>query len=504
MISGQHFINGEWIANKDTFSVQFLDGTTHQFSKANAEHVNKAALAANEAFATYGYSSREMRSEFLNCIADEIEQISSELIDICHQETALPKARLEGETNRTTSQLRFFASHILSKEYLDIKHDEALLDRKPMARPEMFSLQRPIGPVGVFGASNFPLAFSVAGGDTASALAAGCPVIVKSHQSHPATSELVAQAIESAMKKSKVPLGTFSLIQGNDNELGTALVSHELVKAIGFTGGLKGGRALYNLCANRDEPIAFFGELGSVNPVFILPNTLKQNANQLASSWAQSLTMGVGQFCTNPGVVIMVKGDYADIFMQESKKLLSEVPAQTMLNKSIASSYKQAQQKMSCHKNANELLASDNSDNQEREVSPSLYATTAKEWVAKQELSEEAFGPLGVIVLANNISEMLEVAHSLTGQLTCTIHMEDSDIDLAHTLLPILEQKAGRILANGFPTGVEICDAMVHGGPYPASTNFGATAVGSMAIKRFLRLVCYQNLPHQILPTDLQ
>lgn len=501
MIKGKHLINGQWVDSTDRFNSTPAFGDSHSFAKGTIENVNEAVLAAEEAFLSYGYSSREVRAEFLNNIADEIEKIGPELTKIGSEESALPEARLEGERGRTTMQLRTFASHILSKEYLDIRHDKALPDRKPIPRPEMYLMQRPIGPIAVFGASNFPLAFSTAGGDTASALAAGCPVVVKSHSAHPGTSELVAQAIEAAIKKSGLHPGVFALIQGGNRSVGAALVTHGLIKAVGFTGSLTGGRALFDLCAQRDEPIPFFGELGSVNPMFFMKNSLDENAKELANSWAQSLTMGAGQFCTKPGISVVLKGESADEYIQECKNALSKVDPQTMLTDGIAKAYRQGQERISGYKGVQELLVS---TCKPRNASPLLYATSGEQWLSNELLGEEVFGPLGIIVVAKSFAEMLDIARSLKGQLTCTIHMNEHDTNDADKLLPILERKAGRILVNGFPTGVEVNDTMVHGGPYPASTNFGATSVGTMSIRRFLRPVCYQNIPANILPNDLK
>lgn len=361
-------------------------------------------------------------------------------------------------------------------------------------------MQRPIGPVAVFGASNFPLAFSTAGGDTASALAAGCPVVVKGHSAHPGTGEIIAEAIHAAIQKCDMPAGVFSLIQGGNREVGSALVQHPLIKAVGFTGSLAGGRALFDLCAARPEPIPFFGELGSVNPMFLFENAISNRGEALAKGWAGSLTMGAGQFCTNPGIAVLIKGEAAEKFVTTAKVALASVPAQTMLTDGIADAYRSGQKRIAESAGVREVLTT---SCDLRDATPYLYQTTAKEWLANEALAEEVFGPLGVIVIAEDQAEMLAIASSLEGQLTCTLHLDDADIDSAKRFMPILERKAGRVLANAFPTGVEVCDSMVHGGPYPASTNFGATSVGTMAIRRFLRPVCFQDIPTALLPQDL-
>ncbi len=497
---GKHLIAGEWVAGDATFKSAPAHGEAHDYAVGTPEHVDKAVQAAEEAFWSYGYSSRQERADFLNKIADEIEARAEAITQIGSQETGLPEARLQGERGRTTGQLRLFASHILKGDYLDIRHDEALPERKPLPRPDLRMIQRPIGPVAVFGASNFPLAFSTAGGDTASALAAGCPVVVKGHSSHPGTAEIVAEAIAAAIKACGIHPGVFSLIQGGRRNVGQALVQHPLIKAVGFTGSLVGGKALFDLCAQRAEPIPFFGELGSVNPMFLLPEALKARAAEIATGWAGSLTLGVGQFCTNPGIAIVIDGPDADAFSQAATDALTPVAEQTMLTDGIAEAYRSGRDRVKGTTGVQELLTSVCNM---RGASPYLYKTTGENWLANEVLGEEVFGPLGLIVTVKDFAEMKKLAQSLHGQLTCTLHMDTGDTMQARQLMPVLERKAGRILANGFPTGVEVCDAMVHGGPYPASTNFGATSVGTLAIRRFLRPVCYQNMPEAILPQDL-
>ncbi len=498
---GKHLIGGEWLAGDQTFASSPSSGEAHDFSVGRVSDVDAAAQAAELAFWSYGYSSAEERATFLNTIADEIEARAEEITEIGCQESGLPVARLQGERGRTTGQLRLFASHILQGNYLDRRHDAALPDRAPLPRPELFMMQRPIGPVAVFGASNFPLAFSVAGGDTAAALAAGCPVVVKGHSAHPGTGEIVAEAILAAVRKCGIHPGVFSLIQGGNRQVGAALVQHPLIKAVGFTGSLAGGRALFDLCAQRPEPIPFFGELGSVNPMFIFEGALTNRGNEIAKGWAGSLSMGAGQFCTNPGIAILMAGEDAQKFTETASAALAETSAQTMLTDGIASAYRDGQRRIASTSGVREVLTS--TCNQ-RDATPYLYETTAKNWLANEALAEEVFGPLGVIVIAQSSDEMRDVALSLQGQLTCTVHIDDEDTPNAARFIPILERKAGRILANGFPTGVEVSDTMVHGGPYPASTNFGATSVGTLSIRRFLRPVCYQNLPSALLPEGIQ
>jgi alpha-ketoglutaric semialdehyde dehydrogenase len=497
---GKHLIAGEWVGAGQNFRSEPAHGPAHDFAMGTVDLVNRAAEAAEEAFWSYGYSSREERAVFLDRIADEIEARAEAITEIGTQETGLPAARLQGERGRTTGQLRLFASHIRKSDYLDRRHDAALPDRQPLPRPEIRLMQRPIGPVAVFGASNFPLAFSTAGGDTASALAAGCPVVVKGHSAHPGTAEIAAEAAAAAIKACSIHPGTFSLIQGGRRDVGSALVQHPLIKAVGFTGSLAGGRALFDLCAARPEPIPFFGELGSVNPMFLLPAAMANRGETIAKGWSASLTMGAGQFCTNPGIAVVMQ-DQAQSLAQSTQAALAAVGAQVMLTEGIADAYVRGRDRIAGAKGVQALLTQ---VCDRRQAMPQLFSVKGADWLADHHLAEEVFGPLGLIVTASDAEEMLAIARNLQGQLTCTLHLDEADTDLARRLMPILERKAGRVLANGFPTGVEVCDAMVHGGPYPASTNFGATSVGTMAIRRFLRPVSYQNLPQALLPDEMR
>ncbi|MBN8629356.1 MAG: aldehyde dehydrogenase (NADP(+)) [Rhodobacterales bacterium] len=499
MLTGKHLIAGDWTPNDQTFASSPAHGLSHDFSVGTPAHVAAACEAAEAAFPIYAAKTRAERATFLNRIADEIEARGAEITEIGTQETGLPAARLEGERGRTTMQLRLFASHILQDDWLDRRHDAALPDRQPAPRPDLKLIQRPIGPVAVFGASNFPLAFSTAGGDTASALAAGCPVVVKGHSAHPGTGEIVAQAIDAAIKATGMPAGTFSLIQGGKRDVGEALVQHPLIKAVGFTGSLAGGRALFNLCAARPEPIPFFGELGSVNPMFLLPAALANRGEAIAKGWAGSLTLGAGQFCTNPGIAVVIDGSEADTFVTAAKAAVGAVGPQTMLTDGIAEAYRHGRDRVAAGNGVRPVLST---TSDRRNATPYLFEVSGSDWLNDHALAEEVFGPLGLIVRVRHAAEMQDIARSLQGQLTCTLHLDDADLDLAKALMPILERKAGRVLANGFPTGVEVVDAQVHGGPYPASTNFGATSVGTMSIRRWLRPVAYQNMPDALLPQD--
>lgn len=497
---GKHLIAGEWVETDAKFANEPAHGAPSSFSMGTVDLVDRAAHAAEDAFWSYGYASRKDRAAFLEAIADEIEARADEITDIGCRETGLPEARLNGERGRTVAQLRLFAQTIIKGDYLDVRHDEALLDRQPMPRPDLRMMQRPIGPVAVFGASNFPLAFSVAGGDTAAALAAGCPVIVKGHSSHPGTGEIVAEAIYAAIQRTNQHKGVFSMVQGGKREVGTALVQHPIIKAVGFTGSLGGGRALFDLCAARSEPIPFFGELGSVNPMFLLPHALASRAADLGKGWAASMTGSVGQLCTNPGIAVVPVGSDGDAFVAATADALKETAPQLMLTSGMAEAYRAGKERF---ENRNSVTPVYTSESQGRQASPNLYEVTADAFLEDHALTEEVFGPLSLVVRVPDGAAMPELARGFEGQLTATVHMDEGDTDLACDLLPVLERKAGRVLFNGFPTGVEVVDSMVHGGPYPASTNFGATSVGTMAIRRFLRPVCYQNLPAAVRPEDL-
>ena len=501
MLTGKHLIAGQWVAGDATFQSSPATGDALTFSVGTPAHVDAAVQAAEAAFPSYSALSRDERATFLERIAQEIEARGVEITAIGTSETGLPTARLEGERGRTTGQLRLFAAHIRSGAHLDRRQDAAQPDRKPAARPEIRMVQRPVGPVAVFGASNFPLAFSTAGGDTASALAAGCPVVVKGHSAHPGTAEIVAQAIETAILALGLHPGVFSLVQGGRRDVGEALVQHPLIKAVGFTGSLGGGRALFDLCVRRPEPIPFFGELGSVNPMFLLPEAVKARGEAIAKGWAGSLTMGAGQFCTNPGISVVIDGPEAAAFITAAKEAVGQVGAQTMLTDGIAAAYRAGRDRVGSQSGVREVLTT---VSDLRHATPYLFEVSGDDWLGNHALKEEVFGPLGLIVRVSDAAQMLAVASSLEGQLTCTLHLDDGDTALGQALMPVLERKAGRVLANGFPTGVEVVDAQVHGGPYPASTNFGATSVGTLSIRRWLRPVAYQNLPEALLPADLR
>ncbi|MBD8893772.1 aldehyde dehydrogenase (NADP(+)) [Roseibium litorale] len=502
MLSGKHLIDGAWVEGGTTFkTVSPATGEVLQEKVWDADQatVALAAEAAERAFAAYSATSTADRAKFLRTIADEIEARGAALTETANKETALPEARLNGERGRTTGQLRLFADWIEEGSCFDVRIDRAMPDRQPLPRPDVRLMLKAIGPVGVFGASNFPLAFSTAGGDTASALAAGCPVVVKGHPAHAGTAELVAEAIRVAIEKCGMPSGTFGLVQGASQASGGALVTHPLIKAIGFTGSLRGGRALFDLAVSRPEPIPFYGELGSVNPTFLMPAALSARAAEVGAGWAQSLTMGVGQFCTNPGLVIAIAGPDLDTFTDAACEALGAVPAQTMLTAGIAKAYQSAIDARIKGGKANVKLKGV-AEAGACDVSPAVFEVDSATWLANPDLHEEVFGPSAVIVACPDASAVLEVAKALEGQLTATFIMDDADLDAVLPLLPVVERKAGRLMRNNFPTGVEVCHAMMHGGPYPASTDVRSTSVGTKAIERFLRPVAFQNFLQDMLP----
>ncbi len=499
MLYGKNLIDGAWVGSNNMLASDDLDGFA--FAQASATDVDQAAIAARMAFRPYSKKTRAERAKFLRTIADEMDKLGAEITEIGSKETGLPAARLEGERGRTTGQLKMFADLIENTTFLDIRKDEALPDRAPIPRPDLRLMHKAIGPVVVFGASNFPLAFSTAGGDTASALAAGCPVIIKGHSAHAGTAELVAQAIMLAIEICNMPKATFQMVQGSGREVGAALVKHSEITAVGFTGSLGGGRALYDLCHQRPTPIPFYGELGSINPMFVLPSAAESRAEALGEGWAGSLTMGAGQFCTNPGVNVIVKGTAADRMETSCIAGLKNIAEQKMLTDGIHKAFEDG---VRLFADLMEDVSNCGTAISKRSSLPALFKVSAQQWIANPTLQNEVFGAAGILVVCNDTNEMQAVAECLEGQLTTTLHLDDLDHDLARDLLPILEEKAGRVLCNGFPTGVEVCSSMMHGGPYPASTDVRATSVGTLAIVRWLRPVSYQNVPKALLPDELK
>ncbi len=471
------------------------------FAFAGGAEVERACALAWDAFHLYRETGLEERAQFLETIAVNIIDIGDALIERASAETGLPRGRIEGERARTVGQLKLFAEVVRAGEWLDLRIDHAMPERKPLPRVDLRERHIALGPVAIFGASNFPLAFSVAGGDTASALAAGCPVIVKGHPAHPGTGELVGQAIQAAVASCGLPEGVFSLLLGAV-ETGTALVADPRIKAVGFTGSRAGGMALVGIAASRPEPIPVYAEMSSSNPVYLLPGALSARAEAIGREFIASLTMGAGQFCTNPGLVFGFAGADLDRFLGAAASALKTYEPTPMLTPAIHQAYEAGVRALGEH-NLVETVARGRVGEGVNQGQGALFATDAKGFMADPRLGHEVFGSSSIVVRCEDLDTLLSLSEKLEGQLTATLQMERTDVGIARRLLPILERKAGRILANGWPTGVEVGHAMVHGGPFPATSDSRTTSVGSLAIRRFLRPVCYQDLPPDLLPQEL-
>lgn len=474
-----------------------------RFHSATPAEVNRAVEAAAEAFTVFSQTTGKARAAFLHRAANGLDANAQALAERAHLETGLPMPRLLGEVTRTSNQLRLFAGVIEEGSWVNARIDPALPDRKPLPRPDIRSMLRPLGPVVVFGASNFPLAFSVAGGDTASALAAGCPVIVKAHSAHPGTGELVARILTDAAAAEGLHSGVFSFVFDAGIEAGTALVRHPLVRAVAFTGSLRGGRALMDLAAARPDPIPCFTEMSSGNPLFILPGALRKDPAALAKGLFGSFTLGAGQFCTKPGVVLLPEMPEAAAFTQELTSLVAAATPFTLLTPGIAREYARGTEARA----AEVVLAAEAPKSNQAAgcfAPAKLFQASLEELLAQPSLAEEIFGPDTLIVRCNTQTDALRAAAALNGHLTATIFGTDEDLAANRELIQILERKAGRLIFNGFPTGVEVCHAMVHGGPYPSTSDTRFTSVGSLAIYRFARPVCFQGFPDAMLPPELQ
>jgi alpha-ketoglutaric semialdehyde dehydrogenase len=505
-LTGAFFVGASRVTSKETFAG--FDPTANKllepaFSAAAPADVARACELADAAFDVFRETSLEARALFLEKIAENILGLGDALIERAMAETGLPRARLEGERGRTIGQLKLFAHVVRRGDFLGVRVDPALPERTPLPRPDLRLRKIAIGPVAVFGASNFPLAFSVAGGDTASAFAAGCPVVCKGHPAHPGVSELVGGAIVDAVKESGLPEGVFSLLNGASNELGGALVTDPRIKAVGFTGSRGGGLALMRLANARPQPIPVYAEMSSVNPILLLPHALEARAEALAASFAGSLTMGAGQFCTNPGLVLALRGPALDRFTTAAAQALSGINPIVMLTPGIHGAYTQGVDKFAKHARV-ETLKPGGASETPNHGAAALFVTSAKDFLADAALAHEVFGAASLIVRCEDASELRAVLTQIEGQLTATLHMDQADHALAATLLPLLERKAGRVLANAWPTGVEVSHAMVHGGPFPATSDGASTSVGTLAIDRYLRPVCYQDIPDVLLPAAVK
>jgi NADP-dependent aldehyde dehydrogenase len=505
-LSGDLLIGGANVRGASaTFSaINPADGSSMEptFAGASKVQVEQATALAWEAFPLYKETPLEDRARFLEAIADGIIAIGDDLILRAIDETGLPRARIEGERARTVGQLRLFANVVREGKFQELRFDPADASRKPVAKPDLRLRNIALGPVAVFGASNFPLAFSVAGGDTASALAAGCPVVVKAHSAHPGTSALVGKAVMDAVAACGLPPGTFALLFDAGFEVGQGLVADHRIRAVGFTGSRRGGTALMKIASERKQPIPVYAEMSSINPVILYPNALRNRASEIGTSFASALTLGAGQFCTNPGLIIAVDGPGLDAFIDSATAAISEAQAQTMLTGGICEAYRKGVARLSSSSSVSRVAAG--KDGTSHQAAAALFETTATAFLGNPDLQEEVFGASGLIVRCKDEAELRAVVESLEGQLTIALHVDAGDIAAASSIIPQLELLAGRLLVNGFGTGVEVSPAMVHGGPYPATSDGRSTSVGTLAIYRFLRPVSYQDFPAELLPEPLR
>lgn len=507
MITGKNYIGN---------SLQASGSNTHKtidpklnienptiFVEATDDEVNQAVDLAWSAFKEYRKVSGERRAEFLNAIADEIMELGQELIDAYTTESGLPEGRAVGERGRTIFQLRSFATLVSNEDWKENTFDEAIPDREPLPKDDLRKTLIPLGPVGVFGASNFPLAFSTAGGDTASALAAGCTVVSKAHEMHSGTAELVASAIIKAAEKTGMPNGVFSNLVGRGKTVGTTLVNHPKLKAVGFTGSIVGGRALFDLASQRKEPIPVFAEMGSVNPVLITPKAIAARSEEIASTYAGSITLGAGQFCTNPGLILTVEGDNTGAFIKDLAEKTIAIEPQCMLHPRIKKGFKENGTAVATQDGV-EVEGKVEVGVKENYADSQIVSVSGAEFLANPKIHQEVFGPFCVVVRSKDEQELLSIIEGLEGQLTGTIIAEEEDCDTLVDIVDALENRVGRIIFNGVPTGVEVCPSMQHGGPYPASTDSRFTAVGTDSIKRWVRPISYQSFPESLLPSALK
>ena len=502
--AGHNFINGARSAQGHS-RLHSFDASTGQelpgfFTEATQEEVDAAAQSAAVAYPPYRTLPASRRAAFLDAIADELDGLDDDFIATVCRETALPAARIQGERARTSGQMRLFAKVLRRGDFFGARIDRALPDRQPLPRPDLRQYHIGIGPVAVFGASNFPLAFSTAGGDTAAALAAGCPVVFKAHPGHMATAEWVASAIIRAAEQTDMPAGVFNMIYGGT--VGAWLVKHPAIKAVGFTGSLKGGRALCDMAAARPKPIPVFAEMSSVNPVLVLPEALKTRGAKIAAELSASVVQGAGQFCTKPGMVIAIRSPELDAFIDDLTRHINAQPTHTMLNAGGLCNYSDGLTRLHHHPQIHHRAGHPQAGSQ---AHPQLFEADAELLINNDELLQhEVFGPVVVVVVVNDRKQLQQALQGLQGQLTATLIAEPADLVEFAELIPVLELKAGRLLLNGYPTGVEVCDAMVHGGPYPATSDARGSSVGTLSINRFMRPICFQNYPDSVLPDALK
>jgi len=507
MITGKNQIGNQFSADGNkifkTFNPQLNLENPWQFYEATADEIKLATTIADKAFLSFQKCTGKEKSLFLKTIADEIAALGDDLLDIYCKESGLPIGRAEGERSRTIGQLNAFADLLAEGSWVEATIDTAIPDRMPVPKVDIRKMMRPLGPVVVFGSSNFPFAYSTAGGDTTSALASGCPVIVKSHPMHAGTSEMVASAIIKAAQKTNMPEGVFSNLNSSGIEVGTQLVQDPLVKAVGFTGSIKGGRALYDLAAKRPEPIPVFAEMGSINPVVILPEALKHNSEKWANACAGSITLGAGQFCTNPGLILGIKSENLEKFTVQLANEILKIEPSCMLNPSIHQNYVTNNKELSSQKGVQIVAVYDKND-KPNYASQKILTVSGADFLENAVLHKEVFGPFSIVVQCEHEADLVIIINKLEGQLTGSILAEDNELDNHDQLVNALENRVGRIIFNGLPTGVEVCPSMTHGGPYPSSSDSRFTAVGINAIKRWVRPFSYQNWPDKKLPEALQ
>lgn len=507
MITGKNYIGNELSSKGEitfkTFNPQSNAENGYEFIEASEVEINNAVALAQDAFECYQEKSGSEKGRFLNAIADEIEDLDDTLIQCYCSESGLPEGRAKGERNRTVFQLRSFADLVAEGSWVEASIDTAQPDRKPLPKLDLRKMFVPLGPVVVFGASNFPLAYSTAGGDTAAALAAGCPVILKSHPMHAGTGELVASAIIKAATRTGMPNGVFSNLNSSGIEVGVQLVQHPQVKAVGFTGSITGGRALFDLAAKRPEPIPVFAEMGSLNPVIILPQAADKKGAEWAKTYSGSISLGAGQFCTKPGLIFGIKGASLDRFVEVLSEEINKIDPICMLHPGIFANYNNNRE-TALKQNGLESLAKDKTNGNPNYAAPSVATVNGSDFLKNKTLHHEVFGPFSIVVQCENQEELNDIVKGLEGQLTGTVLAESEDTQDFVKTIEFLKNRVGRIIFNGVPTGVEVCPSMVHGGPYPASTDSRFTAVGIHSIKRWVRPFSYQNWPDSILPDALK
>ena len=507
MITGKNYIGNKLSAlgtiSHKTINPKLNIENPTEFIEATSEEIEEAAQLASEAFKVFRKVSGKEKASFLNAIADEILALDQELINAYTTESGLPEGRALGERGRTIMQLKSFADLVSKEDWKGNKFDAAIPERQPLPKDDLRKTVTPLGPVVVFGASNFPFAFSTAGGDTASALAAGCPVILKGHEMHSGTSELVASAIIKAAEKTGMPNGVFSHLSGRGPVVGSALVNHPKIKAVGFTGSINAGRAIFNLASKREEPIPVYAEMGSINPVVITPLAIANRGEAIASTYAGSITLGTGQFCTNPGLILTIESDQTEAFIQDLAKKTVAIDAQCMLHPNIKAGYSKNEGSVTSQEGV-VTVAKIEGNVKDNFAASTIASVSGTDFLANTKIHQEVFGPFSLVVKSKDETQLVEIIEALEGQLTGTIIAEKEDIANLDDIVDALSSRVGRIIFNGVPTGVEVCPSMHHGGPYPASSDSKFTSVGVDAIYRWVRPVSYQSFPTELLPESLK